>query len=82
MLPHAAARPHVYLLLDVAAQLGDLVLAFLVELHLGGGGASGLLQTLSELLQLAGLPTAQRRQPYQDRWNELMNDTEIGGMGT
>ena len=50
-----------HLLLDVASQLGQLGLALLVELDLSCGGAAGLIQTLAELLQLAGLQTARRR---------------------
>merc|ERR1719348_2711089 len=41
-------------LLHVLAQLVDLRLALLVELHLGGGGAAGLIQTLTKLVNLPG----------------------------
>jgi hypothetical protein len=38
-------------LLQVAAELGELSLAFLVELNLGRGGTASLLQTLTDLLE-------------------------------
>ena len=38
-------------LLEVAAELGQLSLAFLVELNLGRGGTASLLQTLTDLLE-------------------------------
>merc|ERR1719470_790739 len=41
-------------LLNVLAQLVHLRLALLVELHLGGGGAAGLIQTLTKLVNLPG----------------------------
>jgi len=41
-------------LLEVAAELGQLSLAFLVELNLGRGGTASLLQTLTDLLKFAG----------------------------
>jgi hypothetical protein len=39
--------------LEVPAKLAELGLAFLVELNLGGSGAAGLLQALTELFELA-----------------------------
>merc|ERR1711899_330843 len=41
-------------LLNVLAQLGNLSFPLLVEFHLGGGGAAGLIQTLTELVDLPG----------------------------
>merc|ERR1719334_6569 len=41
-------------LLHVLAQLVHLRLALLVELHLGGGGTAGLIQTLTKLVDLPG----------------------------
>merc|ERR1719348_2661215 len=41
-------------LLNVLAQLVHLRLALLVELHLGGGGTAGLVQTLAKLVDLPG----------------------------
>merc|ERR1719270_734046 len=41
-------------LLHVLAQLVHLRLALLVELNLGGGGAAGLIQTLTKLVDLPG----------------------------
>ena len=41
-------------LFQVAAQFRKLRFALLVQLDLGSGGATGFLQSLAELLQLAG----------------------------
>merc|ERR1719400_1511469 len=41
-------------LLDVLPQLGNLSFPFLVELNLGGGGTAGLIQTLTQLVDLPG----------------------------
>merc|ERR1712240_655101 len=41
-------------LLNVLAQLVHFRLALLVELHLGGGGTTGLIQTLTKLVDLPG----------------------------
>merc|ERR1719230_2448847 len=41
-------------LLHVLPQLGNLGLPLLVELHLGGGGAAGLVKTLTKLVDLPG----------------------------
>merc|ERR1719204_1592570 len=41
-------------LLHVLAQLVHLRLALLVKLHLGGGGAAGLVETLTKLVDLPG----------------------------
>merc|ERR1719334_1908222 len=41
-------------LLHVLAQLVHFRLALLVELHLGGGGAAGLVETLTKLVDLPG----------------------------
>merc|ERR1719336_3585754 len=41
-------------LLNVLAQLSNLSLPLLVELHLGGGGTAGLIQTLTKLVDLPG----------------------------
>merc|ERR1719410_1927454 len=41
-------------LLEVAAQLGHLSLSLLVQFNLSAGGTAGLIQTLTQALQLAG----------------------------
>lgn len=41
-------------LLEVAAELAELSLALLVQLNLSGGGATGFLKALAQLLELAG----------------------------
>merc|ERR1712079_833707 len=41
-------------LLEVAAQLGHFSLSLLVKLNLGTGGATGLVQTLTKILELTG----------------------------
>merc|ERR1719204_1498370 len=41
-------------LLDVLPELGNLGLPLLVELHLGGGGTAGLVETLTKLVDLPG----------------------------
>merc|ERR1719391_679424 len=40
--------------LHILAEFGHLGLALLVELHLGSGGAAGLIQTLTQLVDLPG----------------------------
>merc|ERR1719394_1286866 len=41
-------------LLQVSSQLGDFSLSLLVELNLGAGGSTGLIETLTKVLQLTG----------------------------
>merc|ERR1719323_1923040 len=41
-------------LLQVSSQLGHLSLSLLVELNLSAGGSTGLIETLTEVLQLTG----------------------------
>merc|ERR1719266_2454158 len=41
-------------LLHILAQLGDLGFPLLVELDLGGGGAAGFIQALTQLVNLPG----------------------------
>lgn len=45
-------------LLKIPAELAELGLALLVELNLGGCGTTGLLETLADLLELAGQVSA------------------------
>ena len=57
--PPPAITAH-HLLLNVAPQLGQFSLPFLVEFDLRGRGSSGLVQPLAQLLQLTGLKRSTR----------------------
>ena len=62
-----------HLLLNVPPQLGQLGFTLLVELDLGRGGAAGLVQALTQLLELAGLKRAgEGRQGSFGKWEYLL----------